>query len=199
MNKIFKKIKLLCAVSVMTGCSTVGYGFSEVIGFSFFHDRRDSKTIAMDEHIEDQILFELRKLEHVKERSHYNITAYNGKILVTGEAETPAIRERIIAQVRIIQGVKMVHNELTIGIPSTIKERSEDSLITLKVKDALADIKHQPGFDLTRVKVVTEKKVVYLMGLVHIPEGDAAAKAAQQVDGVTRILTAFEYIQYPKP
>jgi len=195
--KYFKKISFLLAVCVLTACNTVSYGFSEMLGLSFLHDRRESKAILLDEHIEDSLLFELRKLEHVKDRSHVNITAYNGKVLVTGEAETDVIQERIIAQVRIIDGVKMVHNELRVAPMSSMAARSTDSMITLKVKNALADeIKNQPGFDVTRVKVVTEDGVVYLMGLVHKPEGDAAAKVAQTVKGVRKILTVFEYIQY---
>ena len=53
-----------------------------------------------------------------------------------------------------------------------------------------------PGFDATRVKVVSENKTVFLMGLVHEEEGDAAAKAAQKVSGVEKVVTVFEYIDY---
>ena len=85
---------------------------------------------------------------------------------------------------------------MVVGPISTLQSRSEDSLLTIKVKDALAEIKDKPGFDATRVKVITENKVVYLMGLVHEEEGLAAAKAVQNVPGVRKIVTVFEYIDY---
>jgi len=183
-------------VLILTGCSSLGQSLAELTGLSFLHDRRDSATITLDERIEDSAIIELHALDSVKERAHFNVTSYNGKVLVTGEAETGVIRERIIANIRIISGVKLVHNEVAVAPLSSVSARSKDALITVKVKEAIAGIKDKPGFDATRVKVVTESTVVYLMGIVHEEEGDAAAKAVQKVDGVSKIVTVFEYIDY---
>jgi len=191
-----KQSIFLISVLMLTACSNVGHGLAELTGLSFLHDRRDSAAITLDERIEDSAIIELHGLDEIKGKSHFNITSYNGKVLVTGEAATEDIREIIIANVRIISGVKLVHNEMTVGPVSTMKSRSEDSLLTIKVKDAIAEIKDKPGFDATRVKVVSENQVVYLMGLVHEEEGLAAAKAVQNVAGVRKIVTVFEYIDY---
>jgi len=191
-----KQALILILIFMLTACSSVGHGLAEVTGLSFLHDRRDSAAIMLDEQIEDSAVMELQGLDDIKDKSHFNITSYNGKVLVTGEAETEDVREIIIANVRIISGVKLVHNEIVIGPITSMQSRSEDSLLTIKVKDALAEIKGKPGFDATRVKVVTENKVVYLMGLVHEEEGMAAAKTVQNVAGVKKIVTVFEYIDY---
>ncbi len=191
-----KQALILIFIFMLTACSSVGHGLAEVSGLSFLHDRRDSAAIMLDEQIEDSAIMELQGLDDIKDKSHFNITSYNGKVLVTGEAETEDVREIIIANVRIISGVKLVHNEMAVGPITSMQSRSEDSLLTIKVKDALAEIKDKPGFDATRVKVVTENKVVYLMGLVHEQEGMAAAKAVQNVAGVRKIITVFEYIDY---
>lgn len=191
------KKNLICfCLLVLSGCNTVGHNMAEVTGLSLLHDRRDSVTVAMDERIEDSAIIELHALDDVKAKSHFNITSYNGKVLITGEAETVALREKIIANVRVISGVKLVHNEMAVAPLSSVRSRSEDTLLTIKVKDALAQIKDKPGFDATRVKVVSENKVVYLMGLVHEQEGTAAAKAVQQVGSVKKIVAVFEYIDY---
>jgi len=190
-----KRLILFCFL-MLSGCSSIGHNLAEITGLSFLHDRRDSAAIALDEGIEDRAIIELHALDDVKARSHFNITSYNGKVLVSGEAETEAIREKIIANVRIISGVKLVHNEMAVSPLSSMQSRSEDALLTIKVKDALAGIKGKPGFDATRVKVVSENKVVYLMGLVHEQEGLAAAKTVQQVEGVKKIVAVFEYIDY---
>lgn len=190
------QVLILLPVLMLTACSSVGNSFAELTGLSFLHDRRDSATMALDERIEDSAIIELHSIEEVKDRSHYNITCYNGKVLITGETETKEIREKIISNIRIISGVKLVHNEMVIAPLSTMQSRSEDSLLTIKVKDALTDIRDMPGFDATRVKVITENKAVYLMGIVHEEEGMAAAKAVQNVDGVRKIVTIFEYIDY---
>ena len=191
-----KQSLIIICVLMLTACHSMGHSLAEMTGLAFLHDRRDSAAITLDEHIEDSAMIELYGLDEIKGKSHFNITSYNGKVLVTGEAETEDVREIIIANVRIIAGVKLVHNELVVGSISTMLSRSEDSLLTIKVKDALAEIKDKPGFDATRIKVVTENKVVYLMGLVHEEEGKAAGKAVQNVAGVRKIVTVFEYIDY---
>ncbi|GFO73125.1 hypothetical protein BJAS_P3743 [Bathymodiolus japonicus methanotrophic gill symbiont] len=193
-----KYFLLLISILLLTACGNLGQGLAELTGLSFLHDRRDSATITLDERIEDSAIIELHGLDGIKDKSHFNITSYNGKVLVTGEAETEDIREIIIANVRIISGVKLVHNEMVVGPVSSMQSRAEDSLLTIQVKDALAEIKDKPGFDATRVKVVTENKFVYLMGLVHEEEGLASAKAVQNVAGVKKIITVFEYIDYSR-
>ena len=186
-----KQILILLFYLMLAACSSMGNSLAELTGFSYLHDRRDSSVIVKDERIEDSAIIELYRLGDVKEHSHFNITSYNAKVLITGEAETEAIREKIISNVRVISGVKLVHDELTVSPVSSVQSRSEDSLITIKVKDALTEIDDMPGFDATRVKVVTENKVVFLMGLVHEEEGLAAAKAVQQVEGVKKIIAVF--------
>lgn len=193
-----KHFLLLISVLTLTACSSMGQGLAELTGLSFLHDRRDSAAITLDERIEDSAIIELHGLDEIKDKSHFNITSYNGKVLVSGEAETEDVREIIIANVRIISGVKLVHNEMIVGPVSSMQSRAEDSLLTIKVKDAIAEIKGKPGFDATRVKVVTENKVVFLMGLVHEEEALAVAKAVQNVAGVQKIVTVFEYIDYTR-
>lgn len=191
-----KKSLIIICMIVLSACNSVGQNLAGLTGLSFFYDRRDSAAIATDERIEERAAIELSSLGEIKERSHFNIASYNGKVLVTGEAETEDIREIIISNVRIIGGVKLVHNEISIGSSSTPGSRQADSLLTINVKDALAEIKSDSGFDATKVKVVTENKTVYLMGLVHQQEGAIAAKAVQNVAGVRKIITLFEYIDY---
>jgi len=41
---------------------------------------------------------------------------------------------------------------------------------------------------------VTERGVVYLMGIVSRAEGDAAAQIASTTSGVRRVVKLFEYI-----
>ncbi len=183
---------------MLTACSSVGSNLAELTGLSFLHDRRDSAAITADERIEDSAIIDLHRLDDVQEHAHFNVTSYNAKVLITGEAESEEIREKIISNIRIISGVKLVHNELAIAPLSTMQSRSEDSLLTIKVKEALAEIVDMSGFDATRVKVISENKVVYLMGIVHQEEGMVAAKAIQNVDGVRKIVAVFEYIDYPE-
>jgi len=121
-------------------------------------------------------------------------TSYNGIVLLTGEVVSEAARRQAEAIARGIEPpVREVYNELVIGRPSPLSRQSNDAMITTKVKSALFQIKIK-DFDPSRVKVVTDRSVVYLMGLVRRNEADAAADVASRVDGVRQVVTLFEYI-----
>lgn len=188
-------LPLLLIAIVSSGCTTIATGSAEATGLSLLHDRRTSEVMLLDERIEINAGIELNAHDGIRDRCHFNVTSYNGKVLITGEAPTPELRDQIVEIVRIIPGVKLVHNELTVADPSSLGSRSNDTLITTRVKSSLSEIRNLPGFDATRVKVVTENGVVYLMGLVHQNEGNIAAEVARREDGVKKVVKVFEYIQ----
>jgi osmotically-inducible protein OsmY len=188
-----KKLLLLILVHSLfiAGCSTLKAGGEEITGLSLLNDRRSRDAILTDEAIEDNASAKLNAYYDLREKCHFNITAYNGAVLITGETPKEEFRDRIIDIVRVIPNVKLVHNKLTIANPSPLNFRANDALITAKVKTALTEI---PGFDASWVKVVTEQRTVYLMGLVHKNEGAAAIDAARHQSDVKQIITVFEYI-----
>ena len=188
-------LALIVIQLLLSGCSTVATGGAEVTGLSLWHDRRTSIALAEDERIELTSSIELNSHNDTSDECHYNVTAYNGTVLVTGEAPTEKLRNKIISIVRVIPGVKIVHNELKIAPPSSFSSRSLDSLITTKVKTALTQVKDLPGFDATRVKVITESGTVFLLGLVHDKEGHIASEIARRVKGVKKVVKIFEYIK----
>ncbi len=89
--------------------------------------------------------------------------------------------------------VKRVINEIEIGPKSSIREDANDSWITSKGKLELFEIK-LPGFDPTRVKITTQRGVVYLMGRVTQQEADATVEKIRFLRGVKRVVKIFEYI-----
>lgn len=186
-----KPVLLIAYVLMLTGCSTVP-SLTKLLEFSFLHDRRDSVSIKLDARIKERAMVALHAVKQIKDKSHFNIACYNGKVLVTGEAETEDVRDIIIANIRIILGVKLIHNAMTIGSIATLQSLNEDALLAIKVSDAVI-IKDKFGFDTTHVKVVIANKVAYLMGLVQEEEALIATKAVQQVAGINKIITIFEY------
>jgi osmotically-inducible protein OsmY len=86
--------------------------------------------------------------------------------------------------------VRSVDNEITVGPVSSIGSRTNDTYITSKVKSRFVEANK---FAATQVKVVTDRQVVYLMGIVRQGEGDAAAQIAATTSGVVRVVKLFEY------
>lgn len=152
-------------------------------------DRRSAGAQLDDESIELKIANNIGA--GFGDQVHVNVTSYNGIVLLTGETPTKDALNAIIEIARKTPKVRTVHNELLIGPVSSVGSRTNDSYITTKVKSRFVEANK---FSATRVKVVTERQIVYLMGLVTHAEGDAAGEIASSTEGVTRVVKVFEYI-----
>jgi osmotically-inducible protein OsmY len=152
-------------------------------------DRRTTGTQVDDEIIEDKLSFSIR--ERFKGDFHINVTSYSGIVLLTGEVPAEAARADIGAMALATPKVRAIQNELAVGPVTDINSRTNDSLITSKVKTRFVEANK---FQINHVKVVTERGIVYLMGIVRRSEGDAAAEIASTTSGVQRVVKVFEYV-----
>jgi osmotically-inducible protein OsmY len=122
---------------------------------------------------------------------HVNIASFNRRVLLTGEVRDEETRNAVEREVRAIEGVLSVTNELEVAGPSSYTSRSNDAILTAKVKASLVDAK---DISANSVKVVTERGNVYLMGRVTQREGNIASDIARGVPGVYKVVKVFEYI-----
>ena len=127
----------------------------------------------------------------VGDAGHVNVTSFNRKVLLTGEVPSEAAKEAAAREASRIEGVQSVVNELAVSGASGFGSRSNDTLITGKVKASIVDNR---TLYANSIKVVTERGIVYLMGRVTEREGDLAANIARGVSGVQKVVKVFEYI-----
>ena len=142
-----------------------------------------------DEIIEDKIVATI--VQRFKGAFHVNATSYNGIVLLTGEVPAEGAKADIGEIARTTPKVRAVQNELVIGAVTDLGSRSNDTLTTSKVKARFVEANK---FQINHVKVVTERGVVYLLGLVRRDEGDAAAEIARTTSGAQRVVKVFEYV-----
>jgi len=121
---------------------------------------------------------------------HLNVTSYNGVVLLTGEVPSSVIQDEITKLAQAQDKVRIVHNEMVVAPATDLGARTNDTYITSKVKTRLLG---DDKFKAIYVKVVTERSVVYLMGIVPRPLGDAAAQTAATTEGVAKVVKVFEY------
>ncbi len=126
------------------------------------------------------------------DRAHVATTSYNGVVLLTGEVPDAEGKAAVAEFARTTDRVRAVHNELVIAAPSPIGSRSNDAYLTSVVKTRFLEATDK--FSATHVKVVTDRGVVYLMGLVRRSEIEAAAQIASTTKGVERVVKVVEYI-----
>ncbi len=173
----------------LSGCAAVA-GAGIAAGASAAHDRRTTGTFIDDELIELKIIDKARSDEALWQQTHLNATSFNNIVLLTGETPSDTFKTRAGQIAAGIQKVRKVHNELVIAAPSSMLSRSGDSWITSKVKSQLLN---QMGATATRIKIVTEKGVVYLMGILTRAEASQATELTRRVGGVERVVKLFEY------
>ncbi len=179
---------------LITGCSTITTPPEEMSEQSLLKDRRTREVIVVDKEIETEAYSELNSDDDLLNQCHITITAYNGAVLVTGEAPSEELRKKIISTVQVVPNIKLLHDNLIIAPPSDSGSRVNDQFITEAVKKGLNQIRTIPDFDPAMVKVITENSTVYLMGLVHRNEGTVVINVTKLQPGIKQIVTVFEYI-----
>jgi osmotically-inducible protein OsmY len=165
-------------------------------GAAVIYDRRGSGTVLNDQAIElkaNSALSAYPDLADANE-AHINVTSYNGTVLLTGEVTTPELRRQAVTTVQNLDNVRQIYDELAIRSPSFFGDRSNDFAISTTAKAALFRITHLPGFNPLRVKIVTARGTVYLLGLVKPQEADAVVATVRQLSGVRKVVTLFEYV-----
>ena len=177
-----------CAI-LLSGCIPLVIGGVAATA-SIATDRRSAGAQLDDELIEDKSSAEI--LDRFKGRDvHVNVTSYNGNVLLTGEVPGDAIKSEIGEIARRMAKTRSVQNELIVGAATNLGSRSNDTLITSKVKARFVEANR---FQINHVKVVTERGIVYLLGIVRPDEGNAAAEIARTTSGVQRVVKVFEYL-----
>lgn len=176
------------AASLLQGCAAVVAG-GALTTASVVADQRTTGTILDDRMIESRANDFFQADGAIAQQAHLNVTSYNGMVLVVGQAPTEELRTRAIEYVSRVAKVRHVYNEVTIGTPIPTMERTNDGLLTAKVKSKLITISDLSSNDIT---VTTESGVVYLMGLLDQPTGDAVAEVVAGVSGVKKVVKLFE-------
>lgn len=180
----------VCGISatMLQGCVEMAVG-TAVVGTLAATDRRTFGAQTEDKAI--TVKGETRIGRLVGSGGHVNVASFNRKVLLTGEVRDEAMRQAAEREAAAIEGVQAVVNELEIGGVTSYASRSNDSLITGKVKASFVDTK---DLQANAIKVVTERGNVYLMGRVTQREGQLAAEVARGVSGVHKVVKVFEYI-----
>ncbi len=153
-------------------------------------DRRSAGTQLEDESIELKASGRVRTFMNGRS-FHLNVTSFNRVVLITGEVMTAPERDAVAELVASVEQVRSVVNESVVGFPSSLGERSQDALLTTRVRATLLESQHvNPG----AFKVVTERGVVYLMGLATQAETERAVTLVRNVSGVRKVVQAVEIL-----
>jgi len=190
--KKFAAATLVAALPMLAGCVPVLLATATVTAVDVSLDRRTIGAYIDDNiTLEPRLRGQLRQDELLGDDVNISVTSFNGIVLLTGEVLTDEQRRRAGEIVEANPSTRKLVNELELAGKTSVIGRTNDALLTTKVKAQLfKDENTAPT-----IKVVTEHGKVYLLGLVTPAEADAAVESAQNVPGVTHIVKVFEYIE----
>ena len=152
-------------------------------------DRRSPGTFVDDQSIENSAL--LRVKSRFGGQVHVNITSYNRRVLVSGEAVTEAVKRGVEEEIGTVRGITRIFNELVVGPQAGVMSVSNDARLTTVVKTRFLEASR---FQANHVKVITEAGVVFLIGIVKRSEAETATQLASTTSGVVRVVRLFEYL-----
>jgi osmotically-inducible protein OsmY len=186
----FSLLLFVCALAfVLQGCVPLVIGAGVGTGVMMAEDRRTSATILEDQTIE--IKANNRIQERFGEQARASVTSFNRYVLLTGQVASEETKTDIALLVLEVPNVRNVQNELTVSGATSLMARSNDGLLSTRVKGRLVQNKNVGA---NHIKVVTESGTVYLMGLVTRAEAEEAAQTAATTGGVERVVKVFEYL-----
>lgn len=181
----------LIAPGLMQGCAAPLLVAGAAAGVAITQDKRPPGVVIEDERLESRIASAINNDRALARDVRVSVTSYHQVVLLTGQIPDETARQRVLAHARGMEQVRRIHDHLEIAAPAQLGQRSRDTMITARVKNALAG---ENGFPSTHLKIITEKDTVYLMGRVQREDAARIGTLVQNVEGVKLIVLVFEYL-----
>nr|WP_050982913.1 BON domain-containing protein [Cupriavidus basilensis] len=179
---------LTVAATQLAGCfPVIAAGMAG--GVTMATDRRPTATQTIDRGL--QLEAENTLNSRYNGQARVSVSVFNRKVLLTGEAKDSTVKQQIEQYVKGLPNAREVVDELEIVSSPSFVTQSQDTFITSKVKTMLVTADGVPS---NSIKIVTEKGVVYLLGVVTPPEGERATDVARNASGVVKVVKAFDYV-----
>ncbi|MDX9970162.1 MAG: BON domain-containing protein [Hydrogenophaga sp.] len=182
-------LSLVASATLLSACAPLLMGGAAATTVMVATDRRSSGAQLDDQGIELRAASNIR--DALGSRVRVSVTSFNRRALITGEAASERDKALVGEAVRQTPNVQAVYNEVGIANSPSLKERTEDSLLTGKVKAGLVAAKDIPA---NSIKVVTERGTVYLMGMLSQSEAERATSVARTTSGVQRVVRLIEIL-----
>ncbi|GAB3011645.1 BON domain-containing protein [Bowmanella dokdonensis] len=178
------------ALSQLQGCAALVVG-AGVGAAKVAHDRRTVGTQLDDTTVESRVTSALSSNDTIKLQAHINAHVFNGVALLVGQAPNEHTKREAQRLAEGVPHVTRLHNQIRIGSPTQPSTRANDVWLGTKVKTALVTDKRVDGL---HIEVIVEDSEVFLMGLVTEQEANVAVDIVRNVNGVARVVKAFEIL-----
>ncbi len=135
--KALSPLAILLSALLLQGCVAAAVVGTAAVGTKAATDPRTVGTQVDDSTLELRVNSALSKDEQIKKQARINVTAYQGKVLLTGQSPTPDLSARAKQIAMGVEGTTEVFNEVRQGQPIGLGTASSDTWITTKVRSQL--------------------------------------------------------------
>ena len=186
------KRKMTAAILVaslgLSACVPLVIAGGVAVGAWIGSDPRKTETIKDDTELSSKLSANV--IDEWKEKAHVNVNAFNGAVLLSGEVPSDEARKKLEEFARKYPKMRRIYNETVVAQPSSAMDRMNDTQLTTRVKSAV--LLSVGDAASVHIQVITERKVVYLLGIIDPALANKAAQAAASVSGVAQVVKLME-------
>lgn len=179
-------------LSQLNGCAIVAVGAVSATAVSVSVDRRTAGTQLDDMNAEAKASKLISENDNLRENGNIEVTVYNRVALITGQAPDQNAIAKAESLIKSIRYIQKVHNQARVGEPIAGSTVLYDRWLATKIRTKILASDKVPT---SQISIIVEDSEVFLMGLVTNQEATAAVEIARHVDGVARVVRAFEIYQ----
>ena len=192
MKKVILLCTLLVASFILSSCAPIVQGAAAVTTVATMSNDRRSAGEILDDKTLDMNLSSIVRKDTILEDMHINFMVYNKAVLMAGEAPSTEAREYLEKQIKKnAPKMKQLINEVEVMPNSSYLSRAKDGIITVQIETLFLN---QEVFHPTHVRVMTERRTVYLMGSVTKREAEHATNLVTKAKNVDKVVKLFNYL-----
>ena len=191
-----KKVILLCTLLIssfiLSSCAPIVQGAAAVTTVATMSNDRRSAGEILDDKTLDLNLSNIIRKDAILEDMHINFMVYDKVVLMAGEAPSTDARDYLAKQIKKkAPKMKNLINEVAVMSNSSYFSRAKDGVISVQIETLFFN---QEVFHPTHVRVMTERRTVYLMGSVTKREAEHATNLAAKAKNVDKVVKLFNYL-----
>jgi osmotically-inducible protein OsmY len=118
--------------------------------------------------------------------ANINISSFNGDLLITGQVPRQELVRSATVQANTLRNVREVFNYLQVMGEASFLSKTNDWLITSRIKSRLEDLNLSKK---RKIHIVTESGVVYLMGTLEREELEKTLALIKETNGVQKAIS----------
>ena len=192
MKKVILLCTLLIASFILSSCAPIVQGAAAVTTVATMSNDRRSAGEILDDKTLDLNLSNIVRKDTILKGMHINFMVYNRAALMVGEAPSAEARDYLEKQIKKkAPQMKNLINEVAVMPNIGYLSRAQDGIITVQIEALFLD---QEVFHPSHVRIMTERRIVYLMGSVTKREAEHATNLATKAKNVDKVVKLFNYL-----